>query len=71
MKEILNEFLNNVVCRREVNQYKAKKIWKTISINIPKETKQLFETEWEHYCLGQIDREVFISYFNSTFNNVK
>lgn len=53
------EFTNNVFCRREHNQRKAKKLWEEIKYNVPEDERRLFETEWDHYCMGEFDGKFF------------
>ena len=49
-KKILDEFINNVMCRRESNQHKAKKLWEQIKPLMSEENKNMFMTEWRgHY----------------------
>ena len=59
------EFRNNVFCRNESNQHKAKKLWKEISSIIGASDKVLFQTEWNHYMMGDMELDVdgFSSYF--------
>jgi len=70
MQNKFNDFVNNVYCRRELNQHKAHKIWDEIKEIIPNNIRQLFEIEWNHYCMGEfesdkfgIDIEMIKSYF--------
>jgi hypothetical protein len=49
MNDIIDEFRNNLFCRRDSNQRKAKKLWETINVSIPEPDRTLFETEWSHY----------------------
>ena len=62
MKEESNkfdEFRNNVFSRRESNQHKAKLLWEKIKHKVPKDKCTLFETEWNHYCMGEFDSDLF------------
>jgi len=52
-------FLNNIACRRETNQHKARKYWNIIKSNIPTELKSEFETDWIHYLQGSLDTDRF------------
>ncbi len=54
MEELLEVFRNNIFCRRESNQCKARKYWKYFSSFIPEGVKTEFEKEWLHYLLGDI-----------------
>ena len=50
MQSKFNDFVNEVMCRRDSNQRKADKLWMEIKINIDEKDAQLFETEWKgHY----------------------
>ncbi len=53
MQSKFNDFVNNVYCRRESNQHKAQKLWNEIKVLIPNDVRSLFETEWNHYCMGE------------------
>ena len=66
MNSTFEEFRNNVFCRREQNQHKATQLWKEISAIIDKSDKKLFETEWNHYMMGdcELDVDGFSNYFN-------
>jgi mRNA degradation ribonuclease J1/J2 len=59
MQSKFNEFVNNVYCRRESNQHKALKLWKEIKEQIPNDISRLFETEWNHYCMGEFEPDKF------------
>jgi len=52
-------FTNNVFCRRESNQHKARLIWEEIKYNAPEDKRRLFETEWNHYIRGEFDGKFF------------
>lgn len=54
MEEILEIFRNNIFCRRESNQRKARKCWSFLSSFITERQKVLFEIEWGHYLIGDI-----------------
>jgi hypothetical protein len=43
MNSTFMEFRNNVFCRRETNQYKAKKLWKEISVIMDNVIKHYFK----------------------------
>lgn len=47
-------FIDNILCRRETNQHKAKKYWHTIKDKIPDDLKSDFEVEWIHYLQGSL-----------------
>jgi len=66
MNNIFEEFRNNVFCRRESNQRKAKKLWKEISEVMDDSDKALFKTEWSHYMMGdcELDVEGFSLFFD-------
>jgi hypothetical protein len=64
MKNKFEEFRNNVFCRREYTQHKAEKLWKEISIHIDESDKSLFQTEWNHYMIGEIDYKDFSLFFD-------
>lgn len=59
MQSKFNEFVNNVYCRRESNQHKAQKLWGEIKELIPNDVSRLFETEWNHYCMGEFEPDKF------------
>jgi len=48
-EEIFAEFRNNVFCRRESNQHRAKKIWEDIKHLYEKDVASEFITDWHHY----------------------
>ena len=52
-------FANNVFCRRQINQHKAKKLWKELKEIIPNNVASSFETEWNHYMMGEFDPNKF------------
>lgn len=58
------EFRNNVFCRRETNQHKAKKLWKQVSSIMNNSDKILFQTEWSHYMMGELEPDCFSLYFD-------
>lgn len=61
----IEEFRNNVFCRNQSNQHKARTLWNNEISNIISDIdKTFFEIEWSHYILGHIDREVFSIFFN-------
>ena len=50
MQSKFNEFVNEVMCRRDSNQRKADKLWLEIKPCINDKDARLFETEWRgHY----------------------
>ena len=59
MQSKFNDFVNNVYCRRESNQYKVQKLWMEIKQIIPIDISGLFETEWNHYCMGEFESDKF------------
>lgn len=62
--EKFEEFKNNIFCRRDSNQHKAHELWKEINIVMDTNDKKLFETEWSHYTMGELDIDDFSFYFN-------
>jgi hypothetical protein len=65
---IIEEFRNNVFCRRKSNQIKANKLWLKVSGNLSNSDKTLFEIEWSHYMIGELEPNEFSFYFT---NHVK
>lgn len=63
MEEIFEEFRNNVFSRRESNQHKAEQLWEIINVNMDNNDKKLFEIEWGHYMMGELDVDDFSFYF--------
>lgn len=63
---LYEEFRNNVFCRNENNQHKAKKLWNQIKTIIDDSDKALFNTEWNHYMMGDMELDVngFSLYFD-------
>ncbi len=59
MKDKFSEFTNNVFCRRASNQHKAKLLWKEIKYRVPADERRLFETEWNHYTMGEFEPDMF------------
>ena len=55
-------FLNNVICRNDSNQHKARKIWKEIKHTFTDKQILYFEIEWNHYLLNEFDSTVFSKY---------
>lgn len=45
------EFINNLACRHESNQHKARKIWNKLKIklNFSEDKIRSIETEWYHW----------------------
>jgi hypothetical protein len=66
MNSIFEEFRNNVFCRNDSNQYKAKKLWLQISSIMNDNDKTLFQTEWNHFMMG--DMELNVTEFSLFFN---
>jgi len=59
---MFDDFRNNVFCRRESNQIKAEKLWEKISGILLNSDKVLFEIEWRHYIMGEINSDEFSFY---------
>ncbi len=61
------DFRNNVFCRRDDNQHKARILWEDISKLISNEDKIKFQTEWSHYMMGDMELDVdgFSLFFDS------
>lgn len=53
IEDKLNEFINNVMCRRIPNQQKARNLWGELSAYIEPSFKNEFEIEWSHYMLNE------------------
>tara|TARA_Y100001937_G_scaffold102173_1_gene140406 strand:+ start:438 stop:677 length:240 start_codon:yes stop_codon:yes gene_type:complete len=50
IKDKIELFINELMCRRESNQRKANKLWQEIKPHLKKKDANLFETEWRgHY----------------------
>lgn len=64
MKNTFDEFRNNVFCRRETNQYKARKLWEEVNVIMSDNDKILFKTEWSHFIMGELDGNEFSLYFD-------
>lgn len=58
-KEKLEEFINNVMCKRESNQHKAHLLWVDIRNGLSEEIVSKFEIEWSHYMLGEFESSEF------------
>lgn len=60
------EFRNNIFCRNESNQYKAKKLWNQIKVILDDSDKAAFNIEWNHYMMGDMELDVsgFSLYFD-------
>ena len=65
---MLEQFRNEVFCRRETNQHKAKQIWNKLCDKFDSNDKMLFEIEWRHYLMGEIDINDFAYYFDKFLN---
>lgn len=63
-KNIFFNFQNNVFCRRDHNQMKAKKIWEEIKLYLDKSDCNLFQIEWSHYLMGELDPKEFGIFYN-------
>ncbi len=55
MEKYFEQFRNNVFCRRESNQIKARNLWEKINVIMSNSDKTLFNTEWNHYMMGELD----------------
>lgn len=58
----LEEFINNVMCRRESNQHKAHLLWESdIRYCLDEDFAQLFRSDWNHYAMqwGNLDPDDF------------
>lgn len=64
MNSNFEEFRNNVFCRRDSNQHKAKQLWKEISSIMDSSDKTLFQTEWSHFMMEELDADGFSLYFD-------
>lgn len=64
---MIDDFINNVFCRRESNQIKAKRLWNKIKENSTLNTKTItdFEIEWSHYLLGEYNPNDFAFFIQS------
>ena len=62
LEKTFESFTNNVLCRRDTNQHTAKGIWKELKNHIPENKRREFETEWNHYLLGELNTDEFGSY---------
>ena len=60
----IDVFRNNVFVRRNHNQRKARKEWESIKKTLSREVVLIFEIEWNHYLIGEIDVDRFSYYFN-------
>ena len=58
MNSTFDEFRNNVFCRRDSNQHKARQLWKEINSIMDSSDKTLFQTEWNHYMMGDMELDV-------------
>ena len=66
-----NDFINNVYCRRESNQHKARKLWDEIEHCFPDKIKTIFKTEWNHYYMNEFNSDKFgidIEILKTNFN---
>lgn len=64
MNSAFEEFRNNVFCRRDSTQQKARPLWKEISSTIDNSDKTLFQIEWNHFMMGELDADGFSLYFD-------
>jgi hypothetical protein len=65
MNENILKFKNEVLCRRDSNQHKARKIFN--QLNLTEEQRTIFQIEWGHYMLNHISRENFIKYIEELY----
>ena len=63
---IIDQFRNEVLCRRETNQHKARLIFNKLKLT-PKQISA-FQIEWNHYMIHHISREDFIKYIEDLCN---
>ena len=59
MNKIYESFTNNVMCRNESTQHKAKSLWKELKNHLPEDKRREFETEWSHYMMGELNNDEF------------
>jgi hypothetical protein len=64
MNSTFEEFRNNVFCRRDSNQHKARQLWKEINSIIDFKDRTLFQIEWSHFIMGELDADGFSLYFD-------
>ena len=64
MNSTFEEFRNNVFCRRDSNQHKARQLWKEINSIIAFKDRTLFQIEWSHFMMGELDADGFSLYFD-------
>lgn len=57
-EKLLEEFRNNIFCRRESNQKKAKKLWEELKPYLNNSDIQIFNTEWSHYLMGDCELDI-------------
>jgi len=63
--DVFNNFRNNVMCRREHNQHKAKILWEIVEKHIPENEVISFKSDWNHYLIGHDSPDCFaISIFH-------
>ena len=58
-EKIFTEFRNNVFCRYDSNQHKAKTLWKEIKQLYTDEAAREFEIDWIHYMSNEFQYNVF------------
>ncbi len=61
-------FLDDVLCRRERNQVKARLKWQFIKQYFKEEHQSDIEIEWNHYMMGEMDPQEFARYLNKKRN---
>jgi len=57
--KLLNNFKNQVLCRRESNQNKASKIWEELKNILTQEEIYDINDDWIHYMINQITTDQF------------
>jgi hypothetical protein len=67
--EILETFRNNLFCRRDSNQRKARLLWEDIRNDFDQNIQTLFEIEWSHYMRGELSPNDFSHFYHIYIKN--
>lgn len=70
LKKLLEDFRNNVFCRRESNQRKARESWLYLGKLLPDEKRVGFEIEWSHYLLNELNHKQFGGVFKNINSDI-
>ena len=65
MEKEIDIFKNNILCRRDSNQIKAKNAWNELKSSLSKSDVTEFEVEWNHYMISEHTTDEFSKFLKN------